>query len=70
MSALARKLYQAEAYAHDLAQDDARSGHYRSEAGTLWTVEKRTRKQFAYSDQNTILRAYDQSWVSAHSATI
>ena len=54
------KLDQAQAYARRLGLRDALNRFPRDDSGVIWSAEKVTRKQFAYTDQNSILRAYRQ----------
>ena len=58
------KLDQAQAYARRLGLRDALDRFPRDDSGVIWSAEKVTRKQFAYTDQNSILRAYRQGRIA------
>lgn len=58
MDRTATKLDEAKAYARRLAGRDAFDRYPRADSGVIWSAEKHVRKQFSYTDQNAILRAY------------
>jgi len=65
MSRLADTHRSAVAYARKLAIRDRHENYTRPPGGVIWSAEKHARRQFAYTDQNAIARAYSKAW-SAH----
>lgn len=59
------KLEQARSYARRLALIDSAAGFMRADFGVIWSAENIVRKTFAYSDQNSVVRAYYEAWEAA-----
>lgn len=61
MTTAERKLEQAIQYVRRLALRDRQDRFPRKDPGIVWSAERTVRRQFAYQDQQRILRTYHRT---------